>query len=257
MHRLDAGKVSREHEERRKSTQKPPVKPHYCTAVKDEQQRKRHRSADRIRYGTQHHCDRKAEKRRIHRRAERLYSHRCIGNAKLRFRKQQAACEYERRRDQKRRQHYRNEIPCPYAVIAVQIKVLRVAEGRYHAAQISAAVLQHKKQRDVLSLPRAVKHEPAERQKGQQRRVVCEQHGSRHRYDNERRADASHAAEAAHETLRQRRKYVHVTQCADYRKHAEQAAQRFHVEVAEVFTVRGNEECGHACRQNRRSKHCV
>ena len=66
----------------------------------------------------------------------------------------------------------RNRVP------GVYIKVLRVAERREHSAEVGGNVLHDEGERHVLFFARRGQNEVTERQEGEKRHVVGDQHGA-------------------------------------------------------------------------------
>ena len=170
---------------------------------------------------------------------------------------QQTADRQQRDGEQKRRQHDRREFPGRDVEIGVKIEILRIAEGRQHAAEIRGDVLQDKDIRHVPLLFCDGEGKVAERQKGDERHVIRDEHAAEKGDVNERKRE--HAQIPVRRTMRRAKMEKNLISrsaqtTASVRK---QAAKRSPVEIAEIFRVRRNEHARHDRRRCRRTEHGV
>ena len=63
-----------------------------------------------------------------------------------------------------------------YAELRIKKEILRISERRKHSAEVGGDILHDEGKRHVLFFSRRCKHKVPERQKRQQRHVVCDQH---------------------------------------------------------------------------------
>ena len=87
-----------------------------------------------------------------------------------------AANSDQRDREQKGKKHNRHELSGRNVVFCVKIKILRIAEGREHSSEVCRDVLHNEGKSHIFLLSRRRKDEISERQKGQQRHIVGDQH---------------------------------------------------------------------------------
>ena len=76
----------------------------------------------------------------------------------------------------KRREHNAHELTVGNTELGIEIEVLRIAEGGEHTAEVGGYILHYVGERHILFLARGVQDEVAERQEGQERHIVGNQH---------------------------------------------------------------------------------
>ena len=99
-------------------------------------------------------------------------------NAQRALGQQQAAQRNERNGYRKGRKHDGYKLAVCNVIVRVQIQILRVAKGRKHAAQVCRNVLQDKHHRHIALAIRYGEYKVAQRQKGDQRHIVGNEHGT-------------------------------------------------------------------------------
>lgn len=166
--------------------------------------------------------------------------------------KYEAAEGYESDRKRKRRCHYQHKLACGDIELSVKIEVLRVAEGRQHSAEVCGNVLHYKSESHVFSLSRGAENEVAERQKGQQSHVVCNQHRPDKSDVDKRKHTHSRSFKALDDFLGENIEKVDVFERADHRQHAEKTGQGLEVKIFYILCVGLDDE---AC-ENRRAERC-
>ena len=257
LYRLDPGHVAGEGEERRERHQQPPVHAQQGAAVQHQQRCHDDQQPQPVGDAPQHHGHRHAEQRGVYRGAALVRQRFLPGNGQAFTWQEQAAQQDQHRGQQERRQHDGQKLAVGDAVMVKEVQVLRIAEGRQHAAQVGGAVLQDERQRRPFRLAGALQHEPAQGQERQQRRVVGQQHRTHQRDGHQRRHRAAGGVERLHQPLCQQGEQPHVAQRAHHRQHAQQAGQRFYVVVAQIGRVRRHEYRRHRRRQHGDHRHGI
>lgn len=84
---------------------------------------------------------------------------------------------------------------------------------------------------------RGRKREIAERQKGDQRHIVCDQHRSDERHAHQRDHARSRVAEATYDRLRSEIEKVQIFQRANRGGYGKETGERFEIEIAEIFFI--------------------
>ena len=127
---------------------------------------------------------------------------------------------------------------------------MRVAEGRYHTAEVCGDILHNKREGHIFLLARAVQREKAEGQKRDKRHIVCNQHRADKR-DIDKRDDAKAGifAKLYYLACKYREK-AYVTQSADHRKHGKKTGKRFEIEISEVSGIGRHDKRGYQSRSD-------
>ena len=102
-----------------------------------------------------------------------------------------------------------------------------------------------------------MENEVSQGKEGEQRHVVCNQHGADEGYVYEGKDCNSRISEFTDNSLCQGVEKSDVSKGAYNRQHREQACQGLEVEIAKVFLVGRNDYRGDDCRQNGYHQHCV
>lgn len=159
--------------------------------------------------------------------------------------------------EKKRRQHDGHKLPRRDREAAVQKQVLGIAERRQHPAEIRRDILHDKGKRHFLLVLCCVQNIVAERQKGQQRHIVGDQHRAEERDDDQREHRGAQSRKAAHDIPRQRVKKADVAERVDDGKRTEQACQRAEIKIAEIRPVRRDQKRGRQSGAQRNDKHKI
>ena len=139
----------------------------------------------------------------------------------------------------------------------VKIKILGVAEGREHAAQVCGDVLQDKDDGHAVLLAGAVQDIIAQRQEGQKRHIVGDEHGAQKGDIDQCDNSPAQIAEALHHLAGQQVEELDVFQGADHCQHTEQAGQRPEIKIAQIFPVRRHKAGRGRSRQQRHAHHRI
>ena len=223
--RLHPGKIAGKGEKSSEGGQQSPVYGFQCVPIQKPERQDNDRQAKDIGHQPQHHGDGQTEQSAIDGGLTGVYRDLRFRHGKPVFGKCQTAQENEDGRQDEGRQHCRKERLYGKAVIAEKIEVLRIAEGRDHAAEIGGAVLQNEQERGVLFLTGRGKNEPAQRQKGQQGGIIGQKHRPEHGDDHQRRAHAPNGRKSMYHPLGKGRENMQVPQGAHYCQHAKQAGE--------------------------------
>ena len=178
-------------------------------------------------------------------------------NAQAVLRNEQAARRHQRHRDDERPEHDAHEFARRDLKMRVQIQVLRVAKGREHAAEVRRNILQNEHQRHIALAPRRGEDKISQRQEGDQRHIVGNQHGTDERDIRQRKRRRTGVARQTDDAPCENGKKVYVLQRTDDRQRAEQAAERFQIEIAPVLRVRRHQQRGHNRRAQRDQRHGI
>jgi len=141
--------------------------------------------------------------------------------------------------------------------MGIEIQVLGIAEGGEHTAEVSGDVLHDKGEGHMLLLAGAGQDEKAERQKGQQRHVVGDEHRAEegdHHQGKDRRAKVARCLDDA---MRQNGKEADVFQRAYDSEGAKQTAERFEIQVGEISGIGRDDDGGDKGRHHGDAKHGV
>ena len=100
-----------------------------------------------------------------------------VGKRKrLRLYEYKTAQGYKGYTQYERRSHYADEFSVRYSEFRIKEQILRVSERCEHSAEVGGDILHDEGKRHVIFFSRRCKHKISERQKRQQRHVVCNQH---------------------------------------------------------------------------------
>ena len=164
---------------------------------------------------------------------------------------------YRRHCRERGKNHDAKELARRYRKAVVQVQVLRIAEGREHAAEVRRHRLEGERVRHFVLLSGGVKRAVPERQEREQRHVVGNQHrgkiGNRHQRGDER----TRRAKTLYQFVRERAKHVLPFHCGDDRRHSEQRRQRSQIEIADVLPVGRHEAARNRRRDERDYKHDI
>ena len=160
----------------------------------------------------------------------------------------------QRDREQKGKKHYRNEFSRWDIVFCVKIKILRISEGREHSAEVSRDILHNEGKSHIFLLSRRGKYKISERQKGQQRHIVRDQHRADKGYVDQRKNAHFGIFKASDDLFCQDIKEMNIFQRAHDSQDAKKTGERFIIEITEIFLVdRDDETCDYSGKK--RDKH--
>ena len=169
-----------------------------------------------------------------------------VGKRKrLRLYEYKTAQGYKGYAQYERRSHYADEFSVRYAELRIEEQILRISERRKHAAEVGGDILHDEGKRHVLFFSRRCKHKISERQKRQQRHVVCDQHGADKCYVYKREYAYSCIPAQADDPLRENIEKADVFQRTYDRENAEKTGQRFQIKISEVLRVGRNDKAGY------------
>ena len=106
-----------------------------------------------------------------------LFFGRCLQGDRL-FGQKETAPQNQHDGKQERRKHNAEKFAVRNVEMRIEIKVLRIAERGEHSAKVCRNVLQDEHRRHIALGPGGREHKIAERQKGQKRHVVGDEHGA-------------------------------------------------------------------------------
>ena len=151
----------------------------------------------------------------------------------------------EQERDRKGQRHDLEEFSRRDGVVGIEIEVLGVAEWGEHAAEVRRHVLHDEDEGGVLLFAAGGEHIEPEGEEGDERHIVCHDHGPEVSDEDERKSDAAHIAERGDDLARQPFEEPALFECADHGEGAEEAGEGVEVEVVGVGGVRGHEKASH------------
>ena len=250
-HALDARHIARKDKEKHEGQKERII--HLCKrrAVCKEQNGGNDDESDPIGNAAEYDRDRENEKREIKHgaRGGKLYFL-SLKLKRIRLDEDHTAERNQRDRDNKGRRHYRHKLARGDIELGVEIEVLRISKGREHSAEICRDVLHYKGKRHIFLLARRGKHEISERQKGEQRHIVGDQHRADKGYVNESQHAHTRVLEEAHDLLGKHIEKSDVLERANDGQRAEQTAQRFQIKIFRISRVgRYHDRCDRG-RQN-------
>ena len=155
---------------------------------------------------------------------------------------QKAAARHQRNRHHKGPEHNGKEFSGGNLKVRIQIQILRVAEGRQHAAQIGGNILKNEDQRYIPFFSDGGEHQIPQRQERNQRHIVSNQHGTDEGDVAQSDSRRAGVARQADDLPGQYGEEVNVLQSADHSQRTEQAAQGFPVEIPGVLRVRRHQK---------------
>lgn len=170
---------------------------------------------------------------------------------------QQAADRQHRHGEAERRQHDGGELAGRDRKIGIKIEILRVAERGQHAAEVGGDVLQDEDVRHVLFLLGSRQRKVAERQKGDERHVVGDQHRADEGDVDKRQRERAQIARHGDDLARQNREELDVAQRRHNRQRQKQAGEGAQVKIAEVCRVRRHKTGADCRRQYCHAQHRV
>ena len=248
-HGIDASHVAGEDEEEHKGQQQRIIHHFQSLGVSDQQHRRDHNKADPIGDHPEHDDDGQHEQHQIqHGPAGGEPDGLVLDLHGLRPH-EQAAHRQQGDGHRKGRGHDPHELPGGDVEEGVEVEILRVPEGGQHPAQIGGDVLHDEGKGHVALLAGGGKHQITQRQKGQQRHVVGNEHGADEGDIHQRQNTHAGVFEALDHLSGQHIEEVDILQRTDHRQHAEQARQRFQVKIAQIRTVRRDNDAGNGGSQ--------
>ena len=157
-----------------------------------------------------------------------------LKDERLRLYKHDTAKGDQRDRQQKGGRHHGHKFAVRNVELRVEIQVLRIAEGREHTAEVGGNVLHDEGKGHVFVLARRMQNEEAERQEGQKRHVVGDEHRPQEGDVNECQHAHPRVFEALDDALREDIEKANVFERTYDGQHAEQAGQSFEIQIAEI-----------------------
>ena len=246
LHRGDAREVARKHEESAEREEQGVVHPEEGFGFQHEERDGDGGEPDIKREHPENYEHREREEYEIHRHPP--YGRRGdFGGLELHpdGSDEEAGEGYEHERHPERKRHYLEKLLCRDGIVGIKIEVLRIAERGEHPAEIGGYVLHDEDESGVLSLPTGGQHIISEGQEGDERHIVCHDHGAEIRDENEGERDSAHIAERGDYLSRQPLEEPALFERADHGEGAEEAGQGVGVEVVDISRVRRHEEAGH------------
>ena len=140
-------------------------------------------------------------------------------------------------------------------VIGIEIEVLRIADGRQHAAEIRRHGLQHHDANEILPAVRHAEHDHRKRHEGQKRHVVRDQHRREEAEQHEQQPDRAHAPGFFAQRVRQMRKEARLPQPGDDGHQAVEQRERAKVEIGGISGVRRHEKAADQRGERRDQQH--
>jgi len=245
---VDPCHIAGENKEKYKSEKEGVVHHFQRLAVKKEQCRRDHNKTDPVRNAAENNGNRQSEKQKINGGA-------CRGEFDFFIRDFQRLCFDEETADcdqgdgdEKGRRHDLHEFQIRDVEFGVQIQVLGVAERCQHAAEVGGNVLHDKGERHVFLLAGGFQNKKSQRQEGQQRHVVGDEHGSDEGDVHQRQNAQPGVFEALDDFPRQHIEKIDVLQRTDHGENAEQTGQCLEIKIAEIGLIRRDDQ---TCRQRR------
>ena len=250
-HFRHAGKVAREHKERRKGDDEPPVDAHGQAGVPCQSESSHARETNPARQ----HAD-----NRSHTACKRTGRKCCLAPRCCRSgdfhphgppTHKGTRKPNEHRGQSKGRQHRTYEVDKPNAKESGEINVLRIAKRQQHAAEVCRQALEHKYGRHKV--------EPATRRqtgrrKGQereQRHVVCHEHRGKSGHAYQRKHEQAHALACRHHTRRQHLDDSRGVEPSHRKQHARKLGKSAPIDIPHISGIRRHK---HACQKRRHSR---
>ena len=119
---------------------------------------------------------------------------------------------------------------------------MRVAEWCEHTAEVGGDILHYKSKGKIFLLACAVKRKKAERQKRDERHIVCDEHGADEGYVNQREYAQARVFAKLDDLSREDRKKANIAQSTDHREHGKKAGERFEIEISQILFIRWDDE---------------
>ena len=153
--------------------------------------------------------------------------------------------------DKERREHRQRKRPCRNAKIAVEIQVLRVAERCQHSAEVGGGILENERECHVALFSRRGQDIAGQRQKGKERHIVRNQHGTDEGDIRQGKHTGAERARQRHNPLREDGEETDVPQRRHDGERRKQAGQRGEINIRKVRLIGRNEESRHQrCRES-------
>ena len=205
-HRLKPRHVACEDEEEHKGQQQRIVHGLQSLPVCEDQHRRNDDQTHLVGDATEHNGDgqqkqQQVQHRPLHRQTDRLIGH----GQRIRLHEDQTAHRDQRHRDHKGQRHDRHKFSGGDLKKGIKIQVLGIAEGSEHAAQVGSDVLHDVGEGHVVLFVGGAEYEITQRQKGQQRHIVGDQHGADegdvHQHQNGQPCIAKHIKPSEDDTI--------------------------------------------------------
>ena len=159
------------------------------------------------------------------------------GGPQRRRRKRDEAQEGER-------QHRTEELPGPERIARIQIEVLRIADGRGHAAKVGRHGLQRAHAHGQRLRLRLAQQEEGERHERDERHVVCHQHGHEERQQHQQQAQRPERAFPGEQALCEQVEQAAPHKSLHDRHQREQQAQYAQINIGKIRRIRRHEQRG-------------
>jgi hypothetical protein len=176
---------------------------------------------------------------------------------RLIFNENNAEESYHKYRDNEGEKHYEREFADGYVEFIIYVEVLRVAEGRYHTAEVCRDILHDKRERHIFLLAGAVEGEEAEGQKCYERHIICYEHRADEGDVDKRDNAKARIFTELYDLTRKYREKADVAESANHRKHGKKASERFEIEISEVGGVGRHDERSYHRGGYRYEKHGI
>ena len=157
----------------------------------------------------------------------------------------------------KGQRHDREKLARRNGIIGIEVEVLRIAEGREHAAEVGGDVLHDEHERRQLFVAARLQHEVPERQKSDERHIIRHDHRAEEGDEHERQRDVAHIFEAAHDDVRHPDEKADIFERRHDGERAKKTCQRAPVEIVRIRLVKGHEDAGDPRRDQRHQQHDV
>ena len=158
---------------------------------------------------------------------------------------------------EKERKHNGHKFQIADLVFGIYVKILRIAEGGQHTAEIGGDVLQDEDERHLGFLACCGKNVIAEGQEGNKRHIVCDQHGADKGDENKRHHRGAKISRRVNNAPRKNGKESNILESADHRKGTEETRQRLEIKVFEIVAVRLDQKAGEESQGRRDHQHGV
>ena len=272
QHRFDRGDarhIAREHEEADEGEQQPEVHRAQGATVEHEQAGYHGDERNRIRNQAKHRGD-DHQKQRAERDGATTVDRGDVGSREVpplrrppfgsagrRLREQGAAQADEQHRHGKGQRHGSKEVRQRDVEPLEQVEVLRVSERHDHAAEIRRQALHDEREGKRAFPPRFEQSRRTEGQHHDESHVVRGDHRQHQRDAHDGRDGRAAGGETRHHRASRCFEHARVAQRTDKREDAEQASERFKIEVAQIGGVGRHDQHGGRRGERRHEQHRV
>ena len=258
---LDQGNschISRKHEECAEGKKQRVIDLFQCVAVKEHKRERHEDKTDLIGDHAKDDDHREREERKIDRRAAAIDDNVVILDRQgLGLDENETAGGDDRDGNREGQRHNAHEFAGGDIELGIYVKVLRIAKGREHTAEVCGDILHDERKRHVFLLLCRLQNHKSKRQEREKRHIVGKEH----------RPDEGDVDERQHTELRvfakpndpacQRDEEFHVAKCANAGERAEKTGQRLEIEITEIFGIGRNGNGRDDCRADGDRKHGI